>query len=116
MVLLIGVDTVRDLGEFLGALAMLGAALSYGLGAMYAKRRFTGAGVPPLVVSFFACAAAAVHDAPARARDAGGISPDLGEIAAVVEPRRDRHRDRVRPLLHADRRDRRGPRARCAGT
>ena len=37
VVLLLGVDTVHDPGEFLGALAVLGAACSYGLGAMYAK-------------------------------------------------------------------------------
>ena len=38
--LLIGVDTVGSTGEFLGALAMIGAALAYALGAMFAKLRF----------------------------------------------------------------------------
>ena len=35
VILLIGVDTIHSTGEFLGALAMVGAALAYGLGAMY---------------------------------------------------------------------------------
>jgi drug/metabolite transporter (DMT)-like permease len=84
VVLLLGIDTVGDLGEFLGALAVLGAALSYGLGALYAKKRFTGAGVPPLVMSFFSCAAASLMTLPPAIATLPGASPDLGEIAAVV--------------------------------
>jgi drug/metabolite transporter (DMT)-like permease len=84
VVLLLGLDTVGDLGEFLGGLAVLGAALSYGLGALYAKKRFTGAGVPPLVMSFFSCAAAALMTLPPAIATLPGASPDLGEIAAVV--------------------------------
>jgi drug/metabolite transporter (DMT)-like permease len=84
VVLLLGIDTVGDLSEFLGALAVLGAALSYGLGALYAKMRFTGAGVPPLVMSFFSCAAASVMTLPPAVATLPGASPDLGEIAAVV--------------------------------
>jgi drug/metabolite transporter (DMT)-like permease len=82
VVLLVGIDTVDDLGEFLGSLAVLGAACSYALGAMYAKNRFSG--VPPLVVSFAACLTAAlITIAPALAT-LPGSSPDLGEIAAVI--------------------------------
>ena len=84
VVLLLGVDTVGDLGEFLGAVAVLGAAVSYGLGALYAKKRFTGVGVPALVLSFFSCAAAAVMTLPPAVATVPGASPDLGEIAAVV--------------------------------
>jgi drug/metabolite transporter (DMT)-like permease len=84
VVLLIGIDTVQDLGEFLGAIAVLGAALSYGLGAMYAKKRFTGAGVPPLAMSFFSCAAASLMVLPPAIATLPGSHPDLGEIAAVV--------------------------------
>src|SRR5439155_7324195 len=53
VVLLVGLESVSNLGEFLGSLAVIGAACSYGLGAMYAKNRF--AGVPPLIVSLLAC-------------------------------------------------------------
>ena len=84
VILLVGIDTVHDPGEFLGSLAVLGAACSYGLGAMYAKLRLAHAGVPPLVMSLFACAAAAVITLPFAAATVSGASPDLGEIAAVV--------------------------------
>jgi drug/metabolite transporter (DMT)-like permease len=82
VVLLIGVDTVHSLGEFLGALAMVGAALAYGLGAMYARLKFRG--VPPLVVSLAACAVAAGLTLPPALATLGENHPDLGEIAAVV--------------------------------
>jgi drug/metabolite transporter (DMT)-like permease len=84
VVLLLGVDTVGDIGELLGGLAVLSAALCYALGALYAKRWFIGPGVPPLVMSFFACAAAAVMTLPPAIVTLPSASPDLGEIAAVV--------------------------------
>ena len=80
--LLIGVDTVGSAGEFLGGLAMLGAALAYALGAMFAKLRFGG--VPAIVVSFGSCAVAAIVTAPIAAVTIGNSSPDVGEIAALV--------------------------------
>ena len=82
VILLIGVDTVHSFGEFAGALAMVGAALFYGLGAMYVRLKFQG--VPPLVVSFSACATAAVLTLPAALVTVGENHPDVGEIAAVV--------------------------------
>lgn len=84
VVVLVGVDTVHDFGQFMGSLAVLGAACSYGLGAMYAKLRFSGDGVPPIVMSFGSCLAAAVMTLPLAAATLPGTSPDLGEIAAVV--------------------------------
>jgi drug/metabolite transporter (DMT)-like permease len=84
VVLLFGLDTVHDLGEFLGAIAVLGAAMSYGLGAMYAKLRLSGAGVPPLVISFFSCLTASVLVAIPAFVTLPGSDPDLGELAAVV--------------------------------
>ena len=82
VILLIGVDTIHSLGEFAGAMAMVGAALAYGLGAMYIRLKFRG--VPPLVVSFGACAVAALLTLPPALATIGGNSPDVGEIAAVV--------------------------------
>ena len=82
VIMLIGVDTVHSLGEFMGALAMVGAALSYGLAAMYVRLRYRG--VPPLVVSFSACATAAALTLPAALATLGANSPDAGEIAAVA--------------------------------
>ena len=82
VVLLIGVDTVHSLDEFLGAMAMIGAALGYALGAMYVRLKFRG--VPPLVVSFSACATAAFLTLPPALVTVGRNSPDAGEILAVV--------------------------------
>ena len=84
VIVLVGVDTVHDAGEFLGSMAVLGAACSYGLGAMYAKNRLSHAGVPPLVMSFFSCAAASAMTLPFAAVTIGNNHPDLGEVAAVV--------------------------------
>src|SRR3954447_1640580 len=84
VIVLVGADTVHDAKEFLGSLAVLGAACSYGLGAMYSKNRLSHAGVPPLVVSFFSCTAASVITLPFAVATAGNNHPDLGEIAAVV--------------------------------
>jgi drug/metabolite transporter (DMT)-like permease len=82
VMLLIGVDTVHSIGEFLGALAMVGAALAYGLGAMYARLKFRG--VPPLVVALASCGVAAVLTLPPALVTLGENHPDLGETAAVV--------------------------------
>jgi drug/metabolite transporter (DMT)-like permease len=84
VIVLVGVDTVHDAGEFLGSLAVLGAACSYGLGAMYAKNRLSHAGVPPIVMSLFSCMAASLMTLPFAAVTIGKNHPDLGEIAAVV--------------------------------
>ena len=80
--MLIGVDTIHSAGEFLGAMAMVGAALSYGLGAMYIRLKYRG--IPPLVISFGACAVAALLTLPPALATVGANSPDLGEVAAVV--------------------------------
>jgi drug/metabolite transporter (DMT)-like permease len=82
VVLLLGVDTVSSSAELLGALAVLGAACSYGLGAMYAKLKFKG--VPPLVVSFASCATTAALVLAPAAATLPGTSADLGELAAVA--------------------------------
>jgi drug/metabolite transporter (DMT)-like permease len=84
VIALVGLDTVDDLGEFLGGMAVLGAALSYGIGAIYAKNRFSGEGVPPIVMSFFSCVAASLMTLPPALATLPGSSPDLGEVAAVV--------------------------------
>lgn len=82
VIVLVGLDAVSTLGEFVCALAVLGAAASYGLGAMYAKIKF--AGVSPLIVSFGACLAASAWTAIPALTSLGRTSPDAGEVAAVV--------------------------------
>jgi drug/metabolite transporter (DMT)-like permease len=84
VVLLLGVDAVGDTGELLGALAVLGAACSYGLGAMYAKTRFAGDGVPAIVMSFCSCVAASLMTLTPAIATLPGSHPDLGEVAAVA--------------------------------
>jgi drug/metabolite transporter (DMT)-like permease len=84
VVVLVGADTVHDRGEFVGSLEVLGAACAYGLGAMYAKNRLSHAGVPPLVMSFFSCAAASIITLPLAFATVGRNHPDLGEILAVA--------------------------------
>ena len=84
VIVLVGVDSVHDTGEFLGSLAVLGAACAYGLGAMYAKNRLSHAGVPPIVMSFFSCTAASIITLPFALATIGRNHADLGEIAAVV--------------------------------
>jgi drug/metabolite transporter (DMT)-like permease len=84
VVLLVGLDTLHDAGEFFGGLAVLAAAASYALGAIYAKNKLSGAGVPPIVISFFSCIAASLIVLAPAVVTLPGSSPDLGEIAAVV--------------------------------
>src|SRR2546423_3396930 len=51
---------------------------------MSAKTRLSHAGAPPIVMSFFSCAAAAAMTLPFAAVTIGNNHPDLGEVAAVV--------------------------------
>ena len=76
VVLLIGVDTIHSTGEFLGALAMVGAALAYGLGAMYARLKFRGRAAAGGELRRLCGRRGA--DAAARARDAGREQPRPG--------------------------------------
>jgi drug/metabolite transporter (DMT)-like permease len=80
--LLVGVDSVGSTGELLGALAMIGAALSYAAGALYAKTGLRGA--PPLAVSLAATAVGALVTLPPALLTLSQTSPDAGELAAVA--------------------------------
>ena len=60
--LLVGVESVQSLGEFLGSLAMIGAALCYALGGFVVKRRY--AGFSPLATSTVSICAASLLIAP----------------------------------------------------
>jgi len=82
VVILIGADSVATTGQLFGALAILGAAASYGIGAMYAKLKFRG--VPPIATSFVACLTASAWLLIPAIASLGRVDPDAGEIAAVV--------------------------------
>jgi drug/metabolite transporter (DMT)-like permease len=80
--ILVGVDAISSTGEVLGALAILGAAASYAVGAINVRRRLGG--VPPLALSLLATITATVMTLPPAAATIGGNSPDLGEMAALL--------------------------------
>ena len=60
--LLVGVESVQSLGEFLGSLAIIGAALCYALGGFVVKRRY--ASFSPLATSMVSISASAVLITP----------------------------------------------------
>lgn len=60
--LLVGVEQIDTAGEFLGALAMIGAAASYGVSGFILKRSYPG--YPPVVTSFFSIATSAAMVLP----------------------------------------------------
>ncbi|HEX2508860.1 MAG TPA: DMT family transporter [Miltoncostaeaceae bacterium] len=80
--LLVGVEQIGSAGELLGALAMIGAAASYGLSGFILKRRYHG--YPPIVTTFFSVAAAAVLVLPAAAAQPPDGAPGPVAVLAVV--------------------------------
>jgi drug/metabolite transporter (DMT)-like permease len=82
VVLLVGVETVQSLDEFLGALAVLGASACYATGSFVVKRAYTG--TPPIVTATFAVTTAAVIVLPVALVFGGDRDPALGDVAAVV--------------------------------
>ena len=80
--LLVGIETVSSLEEFLGALALLGASFCYACGSFVVKRSYSG--TPPLVTTTFAVTGAAVLVLPVALATAGGEDPALGPILALA--------------------------------
>ena len=68
--LVVGVESVHSLGELLGALAMIGAAASYGLSSFVVKRRYGH--LAAMQTSLVSIAVAAVLTLPLAARHAAG--------------------------------------------
>ena len=60
--LLVGIEQIHSLGAFLGAMAMIAAAASYGVSGFILKRGYPG--FPPVVTSFFSIATSAVIALP----------------------------------------------------
>jgi drug/metabolite transporter (DMT)-like permease len=75
--LLVGVEQIDTAGEFLGALAMIAAAASYGLSGFILKRSYPG--YPPVVTSFFSIATSAAMTLPLVA-----IQPPSGVPGALA--------------------------------
>jgi drug/metabolite transporter (DMT)-like permease len=79
--LLVGVETVHSLSQFLGALAILAASASYALSSFVIKRPF--AEVPPIVASAVSCAVGAVATLPVAAATMHSGGPGLRAVLSV---------------------------------
>jgi drug/metabolite transporter (DMT)-like permease len=80
--LVVGVESISTLAQFLGALAMVGAAAFYALGGFVVKRRYGR--LTSMQASFVSISAAALWTLPAAVGTAPTETPGLGAIAAVV--------------------------------
>jgi drug/metabolite transporter (DMT)-like permease len=80
--LVVGVESVSSLEQFLGALAMIGAAFFYGLSSFVVKGRYgTMAAVQ---TSWISVTVAGVLTLPAGIATTPGHTPTLGAVAALV--------------------------------
>ena len=78
--LLVGVESVSTLGEFLGALAMIGAAACYALATFVVKGY---GGIPAVVTSCLSVAAGFPH-APPRSPTSPTKAPGLRAVLALI--------------------------------
>src|SRR4051794_4213954 len=79
--LLVGVESVQSVGEFLGSLAMLGAAACYALSSFVVKRY---RGLTSVSTSFISIAVGAVLCLPAAIATAPSEAPGLRAVLAIV--------------------------------
>jgi len=80
--LLVGVESVSTLGQFLGALAMVGAAACYALSSFVVKNVYKG--IPAIVTSCFAVGAGALITLPPALADLPTKAPGLRAVLALV--------------------------------
>ncbi len=80
--LLVGVETVQSLGEFLGAMGILLASASYALSGFVVKRGY--ADTPPIVSSAVSCTVGALLTLPVAAATAEHSGPGLRAVLSVV--------------------------------
>lgn len=80
--IVVGVESISTLAQFLGALAMVGAAACYALGGFVVKRRYGR--LTSIQASFVSISAASLWTLPAAAATAPTETPGLGAVAAVV--------------------------------
>ena len=79
--LLVGVESVHSLGEFLGSLAMIGAAACYALSSFVVKRY---KGLTSVTTSFLSIIVASVLTLPAAVATAPSEVPGLRAVLAIV--------------------------------
>src|SRR3954453_13118721 len=80
--LVVGVESVQSLDEFLGALAMIGAAFFYGLSSFVVKGRYGM--LAAVQTSWISVTVAGVTTLPLALITTPGHTPDLGSTAALV--------------------------------
>ena len=80
--LVVGVESISTLAQFLGAMAMVGAAAFYALGGFVVKRRYGR--LTSVQASFVSISAAALWTFPAAVATAPTEAPGLGAVASVL--------------------------------
>jgi drug/metabolite transporter (DMT)-like permease len=80
--LVVGVESIHTLGEFLGALAMVGAAICYALSSFVVKGRYKR--LTSMQTSFVSISIAALSTLPIAAATAPGEWPGLRALVAVL--------------------------------
>jgi drug/metabolite transporter (DMT)-like permease len=82
--LVVGVHLVGSLGQFLGALALLGAAASGALSSFVVKLQYKDKGIPASTTSFFALTVASLLTLPVAAVTAPHELPGVRAVLAVI--------------------------------
>jgi drug/metabolite transporter (DMT)-like permease len=80
--LVVGVESINSLGQFLGALAMIGAAACYALGGYVVKGRYGR--LTSMQTSFVSLSVTSVVTLPLAAATFPSEAPGLGAVAALV--------------------------------
>jgi drug/metabolite transporter (DMT)-like permease len=80
--LLVGIETVHSVSQFLGALGLLAASAFYALSSFVVKGPWGG--TPPMVVSAVSCAVGALSTLPLAAATVHHGGPGLRAVLAVV--------------------------------
>jgi drug/metabolite transporter (DMT)-like permease len=80
--LVVGVESIGTVGQFLGALAMVAAAFFYALSSFVVKRRYGQ--LAAMQTSWVSVTVAGVMTLPLGLVTTPGHTPDLGSVAALV--------------------------------
>jgi drug/metabolite transporter (DMT)-like permease len=80
--LLVGVESIGSLGQFLGALGIVGAAACYSLSSFMVKGNYRG--MPALTASFISVGAGCLLVAPVAAATAPTHAPGLRSVLSLV--------------------------------
>jgi drug/metabolite transporter (DMT)-like permease len=80
--LLVGVESIGSLGQFLGALGIVGAAACYSLSSFMVKGNYRG--IPALTTSFISVGAGCLLVAPLAAATAPTHAPGLRSVLSLV--------------------------------